>query len=115
MTSQQLHAAMDSVGRYERVLCILGIIALFGIIWIPLACESFHLAWLDDRPWVVSLIVLASLIGVIFLLFGGMWLSIKWHGLLCPHCRKPLTTRYPRVLATGTCSHCGKSVIDQIA
>jgi hypothetical protein len=115
MTSQQLHSAMDSVRRYERVFCTLGLAALFAAIWIPSACSSLHWRWLDDRSWIVELVMWCWLPGVFFFVFGGIWFTVKWHGLLCPHCGKPLTTRYPIVLATGKCSHCERSVVDAVA
>src|SRR5690349_2835018 len=106
---------MDTVRRCERVLCVLGLAALFAIIWIPSACSSLQWRWLDERPWLVDVLMWSWLLGIPVVIFGGMWLAVKSHGLLCPHCRKPLTTRYPRVLSTGTCSHCGKSVIEAAA
>ena len=88
---------------------------MFALIWVPSVCSSLHWRWLDDRPWVIDLAVWFWILGVIIFVFGGMWLAVRSYGLLCPHCRRPLTTRYPRVLATGRCSHCGKSVIDAVA
>src|SRR5690348_14932253 len=114
MTSQLLHSAIDSVRKFEWCSSIIAFVALFAAIWIPSVCSLLRWEWLDNRPSIVSAIMCGWLVGVVAVWFIGIRLAVRSRGLLCPHCGKPLTTKYRLVIASGSCSYCGKSVVDAV-
>ena len=113
MTHELLVQRITSFRKFSRAVTGIMLVLVLYPPW--LLVLSSHFGWTapDD-----SRAILAMLVCV----FGSFTLGcilcfwrLKRCALLCPHCRRSLVNRYPVVITTDTCSHCGKCVIDASA
>jgi hypothetical protein len=111
MTHGELSSRLDSFGKTERRV-LRACAAVFFALPVVLIVRYFSDITLPVSDSVFEVLFWCWMLGPLGVAFVLMRQAQKRYGLLCPHCRWPLTHQYPLVLSSGLCNHCGSRVVD---
>jgi hypothetical protein len=111
MTHRELSSRLDSFGKIERRVFRSCAAVFFAL---PVALIIRYLANISfpGSDTMFAILFWCWLLGPLALAIVLMRQAQKRYGLLCPHCRSPLTQKYLLVLSSGLCNHCGRRVVD---